>query len=68
MAKKTFEENLEQVMKEAKANLAIEGIEITRDEEDLVKANLRGEIDDQDFHIQALTLAKQASAKAKGDN
>ncbi len=67
MTNKFTSENLEQLLREAKANLAIEGIELTREEEDLVKANLLGELDDQDFHIRAIELAKKASIKPKGD-
>lgn len=52
------QENLQEHLDQAKASLAIEGLELTKKEEDLILARQRGEITQREFLKRAAELAK----------
>lgn len=49
-------ERLEKALRSTKASLAIDGLYITPEEEDLIRKNLNGEITDEEFREQVLEL------------
>lgn len=51
--------DIERAMKQAEANLNVEGIVVTEQESELVRKSLRGEISYEEFIQRALELAKQ---------
>lgn len=56
---KFSEHEIEQAMKQAAANLAIEGLETTEEQDELIRKKLRGEISHDEFIQEALRLAKR---------
>jgi hypothetical protein len=54
---KRTEDQIEQMVRQAKATLAIEGMEMSKQDEELIKAKLRGEISRKEFLKRALEMA-----------
>ena len=51
--------DIENAMKQAKANLAIEGLHVTGEEEALIRKKLQGELSHEEFLKHAAELAKK---------
>lgn len=51
------EERIQEMLDAAKGNLAIEGIYLSQEEEELIKSKIRGEITHEEFLKKAKELA-----------
>jgi hypothetical protein len=58
MGKKASEEKIEKAIAQSKASLAVEGLVVTREEDELVKLVLRKEISVQEFKRKVLEKIK----------
>jgi len=51
--------DIERAMKMAKANLAVEGLHVSAEGDELIRRKLRGELSHEEFLKRAAELAKQ---------
>jgi hypothetical protein len=51
--------DIEKALQEAKATLAIEGLELTKEEEDLIRSRQQGDLTQEQFLEKALEIAKR---------
>lgn len=59
MKKNTMNQKIEKILPEVKASLSFEGLQITEEEEKLIKATLRGDISRTAFLKKARELAEK---------
>jgi hypothetical protein len=52
--------DIEKALQEAKATLAIEGLELTKEEEDLIRSRQQGDLTQEQFLEKALEIAKRS--------